>query len=584
MTRAARLAVALLLARPAAAAPSSIRNPGVLVHLTTRPWFTLDPAQSFDAVSFILTGNVYEPLIAIKSLHDVDSYIPFLASAVPTRKNGLLSADGLEYRFPIRKGVHFHEGQELTPEDVRYSILRFMLQDPAGGPSSLLLKPILGIYTTRSNKGALAVDFRQAAEAVRVDEDAVIVHLKRPSAHFLKIIASLPIIVSKPWCVAHGEWDGGERTWRSLNGRPAASSYLNDHANGTGAFRVETLSPDKEAALARFEGYWRKPAALSRVLLRVVPNKALRLWMLENGDADSSYLEDQDFAEAREIPDVSIVDYPAHTSLGESLFFTFETAKGSEYAGSQQLDGAGVPLDFFRDKDVREGFAHALDYDGYLRRGMGMRGKRAPGPFPDAFLEGQSGPIPDYSLEKAGQCFRRAYGGQLWEKGFTLTLAYNPSVASRRVIAELLRAALEKINPKFNLRIKTLPGADFYAALERHELPLFISSYYADYPDPQSMAFGLLHSSGYYPQAQRYYNAKLDHLIEQAETEQNASKRRSLYLQISRLAEEDMPQIHTFNPTRFRAARSWVVDRDAAQDVANLNLNNFPYFYVLSKP
>ena len=40
-------------------------------------------------------------------------------------------------------GVRFHDGSPMTAEDVRYSILRFLLQDRPSGPSSMLLEPLL---------------------------------------------------------------------------------------------------------------------------------------------------------------------------------------------------------------------------------------------------------------------------------------------------------------------------------------------------------------------------------------------------------------------------------------------------------
>lgn len=103
---------------------------------------------------------------------------------MPSAENGLISKDGLTYTFPIRKGVRFHHGEELTPEDVRYSLLRFLLSDVAGGPSSLLLEPILGVSSTRDEKGKIAVSYKEATQAVRVDGDNIVITLKRPFAPF----------------------------------------------------------------------------------------------------------------------------------------------------------------------------------------------------------------------------------------------------------------------------------------------------------------------------------------------------------------------------------------------------------------
>ena len=55
--------------------------------------------------------------------------------AVGERGIVVLSEDaGRTYAFPIRKGVVFHDGSTMTPEDVRYSLLRFLLMDRSGCP------------------------------------------------------------------------------------------------------------------------------------------------------------------------------------------------------------------------------------------------------------------------------------------------------------------------------------------------------------------------------------------------------------------------------------------------------------------
>lgn len=581
------LVLAALLAVPASLAPSARAadppNPGTYTHLTTRRWFTLEPAGAYDSVSLIIVANVYEPLITFRSARDPESLEPFLAEKVPTRANGLVSGDGTTYTFPIREGVRFHSGDPLTAEDVRYSILRFMLHDMRMG-SALLLKPILGVYSTRGDGGRLLVDFKTASEAVRVVDGAVVVRLKAPDSTFLKALASLPIVVSKRWCAANGEWDGTEATWKSFNKRHRTRSYLHTRMNGTGPFRLEIA--DRESgvvALRRNESYWRKKASLERAVLKVVPSPALRLWMLENGDADGSYFEDRDFREIREISGTTIVEDLPFSSIGEILHFTFKTDPASEHIGSGRLDGKGVPPDFFSDRRVREGFAHALDYAGYLKRGLGARGKRARGPFPETLLSSAKLPARSFDLKKAEAAFRSAYGGRVWKTGFALTLAYSPSNAQRVVLAELLAESLKKINPKFRLRIAPMASKKLYSSMGRHKLPLYIASFYGEYPDAQTFAFGLLHSQGYGAKSQRYANSAIDKLIDRARAARDAGERRRLFVRMARLADRDLPQIYTYQPARFRVFRDWVRDSDPDQNHSNLGLNNYPYFYTLSK-
>src|SRR5256886_17679612 len=71
---------------------------------------TLDPmASTADLVSTIMQ-HVYEPLYPFDANWHV---APLLAETMPA-----ISKDGLVYTIPLRKGVKFHNGKEMTSEDV----------------------------------------------------------------------------------------------------------------------------------------------------------------------------------------------------------------------------------------------------------------------------------------------------------------------------------------------------------------------------------------------------------------------------------------------------------------------------------
>ena len=128
---------------------------------------TLDPVYPYDAITQGMLFNVYETLLRFKG-SSLTVFEPLLASKVPSTQNGLASADGLTFKFPIRKGVKFHNGDALTPEDVKYSLLRFMFTDPTGGPASLLLEPVFGLASSRGADGKPAVTKAEFEAAVKV--------------------------------------------------------------------------------------------------------------------------------------------------------------------------------------------------------------------------------------------------------------------------------------------------------------------------------------------------------------------------------------------------------------------------------
>lgn len=117
-----------------------VSNPETLVILLRNPLKGLDPALSYDLGTYMILGNVYESLLSFGD--GPEDLRPWLSREVPTKENGLVSADGRSYSFPIRSGVNFHQGGTLTAEDVRYSLLREMLIQEQGATPSLLLEPL----------------------------------------------------------------------------------------------------------------------------------------------------------------------------------------------------------------------------------------------------------------------------------------------------------------------------------------------------------------------------------------------------------------------------------------------------------
>jgi len=103
------------------AASAEVKNPDTFVMADYRTVQTIDPAASYDVAGSMRIWNLYETLIFFDG-SSTEKYVPLLASEVPTVENGGISVDGKTYTFKIRKGVKFHAGGELTPEDVVYSL------------------------------------------------------------------------------------------------------------------------------------------------------------------------------------------------------------------------------------------------------------------------------------------------------------------------------------------------------------------------------------------------------------------------------------------------------------------------------
>jgi peptide/nickel transport system substrate-binding protein len=554
------LLLLLCLAVPLSAA-EPVKNPDTYTYLTVSDANTLDPAWVYDTASNLLIGNIYEDLFAFDG-SSTEKLIPLLASKVPSKENGLISADGLTYRIPIRKGVRFQDGTAMTPEDARYSLLRFMLQDRASGPSAMLLEPLVGYTSTRDAKGARNQDaFKDAARAVRVDGDAVVLRLPRPYAPLLSILASWAPVVSKEWATKNGDWDGTEATWSRFNDPKKESSPFFEKAMGTGPFALERW--DRQTAkviLIRNERYWRAPARLKRVVVQAVPEFATRKLMLQAGDADSIRAERAQLSQLKGIPGVQIVDGLSSISADPVLFFSFAiTRANNPFIGSGRLDGAGIPPDFFADKDVRLGVAAALDYAGFIQGVYAGQGTQATGCIPKG-LFGYDATIPTHRFDPAAAKahFQKAWGGKVWEKGFKFTLVYHTGHTSHQVLAQMLKRSLENLNPRFTVDLRPIDWPAFLDASNSGKLPLAIMTWSVDYPDPHDFAFPLMHSKGVFPSVQKYANPEADRLIEQAVREPRPARRKALYRRLMEIERDDAPHIVIVDASVFRTQRTWV--------------------------
>src|SRR5476651_2264958 len=97
---------ALLLAASVARAAEPVKNADTFTLAEIQDVTSLDPVFPYDGSSQSIIQNVYETMIGYKGA-SLSEYEPRIASKVPSLKNGLVSADGRMYRFPIRKGVKF---------------------------------------------------------------------------------------------------------------------------------------------------------------------------------------------------------------------------------------------------------------------------------------------------------------------------------------------------------------------------------------------------------------------------------------------------------------------------------------------
>ncbi len=545
-----------------------VKNPDLLVQATIGDAQTLDPVQAYDTASGEVIFNVYENLIAYDGPR-IDRFVPLLATEVPSVENGLIELNGdgsMTIAFPIRRGVRFHNGNPLTPEDVAYSFRRLLVHSHPDSPAWILLEELLGVY----DLGDLAEEVgderacERVKEAVAVEGDRVVFRLPRPSATFLARIAhgaSWGAIVDREFTIARGGWDEDCARWRDFYQVEKEALPLHDVANGTGPFKLERWVPGEEIVLVRNEDYWRAPAKLKRVVIKVVEEFGTRKLMLEQGDADIIDVDRQYIPQMEGLPGVRTV-YNLPSLANTAIFFNYDIqAEGNPNVGSGRLDGEGIPPDFFTDVDVRKGFNYAFDWGTYIEEVWLGEAVQARGPIPQALAPyyNPETPVYRYDPERAEEHLRRAWGGRLWEVGFKFTIVYNAGNEQRRLAAEILKAGLERLNDKFQVEVRAEPWPTFLDNFRAGKLPLFIIGWLADFPDPHNFVHPYMHSQGSFAVRQKLSRiANYDELIERAARETDPERRRQLYHELQRRAYEDAIDIFLVDAYGRHWERSWV--------------------------
>lgn len=194
----------------------------------------LDPHLITAFPSFmVVNGNIYEGLTAIdKDLR----VVPGLA------ESWNVSSDGKTYTFKLRSGVKFHDGSDMTAEDVVSTIRRVQSKDIASPLASRL----------------------SAIEAAKaVDPLTVELTLKEPSAPLLSSLATIAIVPSEV-----------ETNKDILQKAPV----------GTGPFKFQEWQPNGFILLAKNDAYWQKGTPkLAGLKFNIVPESATRQVGLVNG-------------------------------------------------------------------------------------------------------------------------------------------------------------------------------------------------------------------------------------------------------------------------------------------------------------
>jgi peptide/nickel transport system substrate-binding protein len=502
---------------------------------------TLDPAAAYDNVSQQRLLNIYEPLIFFDG-DATDKFIPLLATEVPSIENGGISKDGKTYRFKIRKGVKFHNGATLEPQDVVYSVKRHMILDQDGGPMWMMLEPLTGEGSTRDENGKIIAGiFEKIDTCVEAKGDEVIFHLQAAYPPFLGILANYGcLIIDQEWAMKNGCWNGKMADAAKFNNPPLGKEPLQNKANGTGAYRMASWEPSKEFVFNRFDGYWGEKGTLKQAVMRYVKEWSTRKLMLQNGDADKVMVDAQYAPEVENMKGVKVYKVP-QLSVSGALFCQKIEPKANPNIGSGKLDGQGIPIDFFTDIHVRRAIMHCFDRDTYAEDVFNKLVVMPTSPCAEGLAYHKKTPVYAFDLEKAAAEMKQAFGGKVWEKGFKMIITHNTGNELREAAAHMLAENIMSLNPKFQIEVRNVEWKDYLSEYRQYKYPIFIIGWGADYPDPHNFLYTFMHSAGPYGRFMAYKNSEADQLCTAGIQTVDPHEREKVYHRLQQIWYDEAP-------------------------------------------
>ncbi|MGN7754418.1 ABC transporter substrate-binding protein [Sinorhizobium sp. 22678] len=499
----AGVCAAALLGTPALA--DDIKQGGEMTVTYKDDVSTLDPAIGYDWQNWSMIKSLFDGLM---------DYVPGTTELRPDlAESHEISEDGKVFTFKLRQGVKFHNGRELTAEDVKYSIERVVnptTQSPGAGFFSM----IKGFEDASAGKA-------EGLSGITVqDPHTIRFELTRPDATFLHVMAlNFAHVVPKEEVEKHGA-DFGK------------------NPVGSGAFKLAEWTLGQRLVFERFADYWNEGLPkLDRITFEVGQEPVVALLRLQNGEID---------VPGDGIPPAKFVEVTNDPNFKDLII-----QGGQLHTGYVTMNVKMAPFDKV---EVRKAVNMAINKDRILRIING-RAVAANQPLPPS--------MPGYAKDYAGYAYDPDGAKKLLEQagladGFSTEL-YVMNTDPQPRIAQAIQQDLKAIG--ITASIKSLAQANVIAAGgEENQAPMIWSggmAWIADFPDPSNFYGPILGCGGAVPGGWNwswYCNEELDKkaaeadaIVDPAKTAEREALWRDIYLKIM----EDAPWAPIFNEERF---------------------------------
>ena len=445
-----------------------------------------------------VSGGDYEVMsVSVETLvgpNELGEPTPCLAESWESSNNAT------EWTFHLRKGVKFHNGREMTADDVKWNIDR-----------------IMNPQTTAARKSS----FDMVKSVTVIDRYTIKFSLKRPFAAFLS---------------SHFENTGPQASIlapESLNNDGTITQPI-----GTGPFKFVEWKVGQEVILEANTDYWDKAnmPKVQRVVIRNIKDSSQRLAALKAGEIHGMEgLNPDDVKVVRSDPNLQVLLRPTNTT--GYVAFNYKVKE-------------------FQDRRIRLAVAHAINKKAIVDALYGGTGMVAT-QFQPPPLWGHNKDLKDFAysqqqtrdlLKEAG--FPQGLKEITWEDGRKEPLQFwympvsRPYYPNPKEIAEAMAADLAKAG--ITAQLQTVDWTTYLDKRKNGQLPLYMLGWTGDNGDPDNFVCYFFCNPG----ASRegfYANPGLAEVLLQAQKQPDQSKRAELYRRAEQIIHDDVARIFIAN-------------------------------------
>ena len=481
---------------------------------TTEKPRTLDPADAYELGSLSLVFNMSDRLYTYEP--GSTKIKPQLATALPK-----VSADGLTYTIPIRKGVVFHDDTPFNAKAMEFSLQRFI--ENKGKPSFLLSDTVASVKAT--------------------GEYELTIKLKKPFAAFPSLLAFSGVCAVSPTAYEIG-----------------AGKFKPNIFVGTGAYKLAKYGTDS-LKFDVFDKYWGKKPENKGVNVQIQTSPVNLFNAFKTGAIDVAYLSLQ--------PD-QIKSLEASAKKGD---WQAISAQGSA-VDYLTLNRNQKPLDKL---EVRQAIALLIDRKLLNDRVLLSQADPLYSIIPTTFNVSQPLFKDKYGDGKFAEAKKSLVAaGFSKENPAKVQIWYPASSMTRSLVAQTLKSLADtKMDGILQFEVKNVESATFYKEISKGLYPSALTNWYPDFLDPDNYVQPFLaceqgsvtkgcETGGSQSQGSFYYSEAMNKLIDQQRKEQNPEARKKIFADIQTQVLTDVPYIPLWQSKDFVFAQ---------KGVANVNLD-----------